>query len=295
MSLASRLHGLGLLPASEEGKWPVPELSSSTVHYLRACRLIGHEAEGRDVSGALRELRYGCEDEGRAKWAWEDPSLAHLRMEHNADFARVLSPASAFVQRAGFTVTRPGGGTGLAVVATLELPRLSVDTIDPGLEVEVGSGTAVEDRDEWQGWTPMRWRPASKGDASGRGVATYFALRTLDKGAILIRFRGAEAGWTHVGKDGYVANGLSTEQSVVPYGMAGNTRIVGPKLGGGGWQNVDPFGSTTYHRTQEAAANRASKDLRSSGGGELIVQGRDGRIRAKDTIPPATDPRRSRG
>jgi len=77
--------------------------------------------------------------------------------------------------------------------------------------------------------------------------------------------------------------------------MAGNKRIVGPKPGGKGWQNVDPGGSTTFHRTQENAIKRAGDDLRRSGGGERVVQGRDGQIRAKDTIPPAKDPRKTRG
>jgi hypothetical protein len=38
--------------------------------------------------------------------------------------------------------------------------------------------------------------------------------------------------------------------------MAGNTRIVGPKPRGKGWQSVDPGGSTTSHRTQENAIKR---------------------------------------
>lgn len=77
--------------------------------------------------------------------------------------------------------------------------------------------------------------------------------------------------------------------------MAGNKRIVGPKPDGKGWQNVDPGVSTTSHRTQENAIKQAGKDLRRTGGGERIVQGRDGQIRAKDTIPPARDPRKTRG
>lgn len=77
--------------------------------------------------------------------------------------------------------------------------------------------------------------------------------------------------------------------------MAGNKRIVGPKPRGKGWQSVDPAGSTTFHRTQENAIERAGADLRKSGGGERIVQRRDGQIRAKDTIPPAKDPRKTQG
>lgn len=77
--------------------------------------------------------------------------------------------------------------------------------------------------------------------------------------------------------------------------MAGNKRIVGPSPTGKGWQNVDPNGATTHHRTQKNAEKRAGDDLRKSGGGERITQGRDGRIREKDTIAPARDPRSTKG
>jgi hypothetical protein len=70
-----------------------------------------------------------------------------------------------------------------------------------------------------------------------------------------------------------------------------NKRIVGPKAEGKGWQNVNPTGGATLHRTQDAAIRQAGKELRQTGGGERIVQGRSGQIRAKDTIPPAKDPR----
>jgi Uncharacterized protein conserved in bacteria (DUF2188) len=77
--------------------------------------------------------------------------------------------------------------------------------------------------------------------------------------------------------------------------MAGNKRIVGPRPDRKGWQNVKPGGAASYHRTQENAIKQAGKDLGQTGGGERIVQGRDGQIRAKDTIPPAKDPRRTKG
>lgn len=77
--------------------------------------------------------------------------------------------------------------------------------------------------------------------------------------------------------------------------MAGNKRIVGPRSTGKGWQNVDPGGKTTHHRTQENAEKRAGQDLKKTGGGERITQGRDGRIREKDTIAPAKDPRKTKG
>jgi hypothetical protein len=73
--------------------------------------------------------------------------------------------------------------------------------------------------------------------------------------------------------------------------MAQNTRIVGPRGDGqSGWQNKNPAGGVTYHRTQEEAHDAARQELLATGGGELIIQGENGRIRAKDTIGKA-DPR----
>ncbi len=41
----------------------------------------------------------------------------------------------------------------------------------------------------------------------------------------------------------------------------------------------------------QAEAERMAKDLaRSSGGGEVRIHGRDGKIRDSDTVPPANDP-----
>lgn len=53
--------------------------------------------------------------------------------------------------------------------------------------------------------------------------------------------------------------------------------------------------ATSLHNTQAAAAKAARADLRKSGGGELNIHGTDGRIRAKDTVPPAKDPHPPKG
>lgn len=55
--------------------------------------------------------------------------------------------------------------------------------------------------------------------------------------------------------------------------------------GDNGW-DVKPEGgqSKSTHRTQDAAMDAARDAIRRSGGGELIVQGRDGKIVRKDTI-----------
>jgi hypothetical protein len=48
--------------------------------------------------------------------------------------------------------------------------------------------------------------------------------------------------------------------------------------------------ASSLHNTQRDAANSARQQLKTSGGGELKVKGEDGKIRSKDTIPPARDP-----
>ena len=43
------------------------------------------------------------------------------------------------------------------------------------------------------------------------------------------------------------------------------------------------------YKTQGEAVKAARRTLRREGGGELIIMGRDGRIRSKDTIAPRND------
>jgi len=60
----------------------------------------------------------------------------------------------------------------------------------------------------------------------------------------------------------------------------------------GEWVNkrVDADRAGSVHPTQVDAERAARGMLRRTGGGELITKGTDGRIRSKDTIPPARDP-----
>jgi hypothetical protein len=44
-----------------------------------------------------------------------------------------------------------------------------------------------------------------------------------------------------------------------------------------------------------AAIDAARQNRVNSGGGELAIKGRDGAVRAQDTIKPGNDPRRSPG
>jgi hypothetical protein len=70
-----------------------------------------------------------------------------------------------------------------------------------------------------------------------------------------------------------------------------NTRMVSPNPNRG-WDVKRPGGSraSSHHETQQEAQDAGRKYLRNEGGGELVTQGRDGRIRDKDTVPQGNDP-----
>lgn len=72
--------------------------------------------------------------------------------------------------------------------------------------------------------------------------------------------------------------------------MPGN-RHVNPSPEGG-WDVNKPGAdrSSGHFDTQAEAIQRAREILDRSGGGELTIHGRDGRIRDSDTVPPGNDP-----
>jgi hypothetical protein len=59
-----------------------------------------------------------------------------------------------------------------------------------------------------------------------------------------------------------------------------------------GWVNksLSAQRAASISPTQHAAEKEARAMLQKQGGGELIIKGRDGKIRSKDTIPPGNDP-----
>ncbi len=73
--------------------------------------------------------------------------------------------------------------------------------------------------------------------------------------------------------------------------MAKKDRFVSPRPDGT-WANRRAGAQRpgSVHRTQQEAIEAARQNLINAGGGELNVQGRDGRIRSKDTFGPANDP-----
>ena len=61
---------------------------------------------------------------------------------------------------------------------------------------------------------------------------------------------------------------------------------------GGGWdvKKANAGHSSSHHETQAEAEQRAKEIVSNLGGGEVRIQGRDGRWRDSDTVPPGNDP-----
>lgn len=73
--------------------------------------------------------------------------------------------------------------------------------------------------------------------------------------------------------------------------MPRNERHVTPHPDGG-WQVSNPGSERASARTptQAEAVSRAREILGNSGGGEIVIHGRDGRVRDSDTVAPGNDP-----
>ncbi len=74
--------------------------------------------------------------------------------------------------------------------------------------------------------------------------------------------------------------------------MAKGTNRHVTKRPSGNWANKIEGAdrASSLHNTQADAINSARDGLKKSGGGELIIHGTDGKIRAKDTVPHGNDP-----
>lgn len=60
----------------------------------------------------------------------------------------------------------------------------------------------------------------------------------------------------------------------------------------GGWDaKKDNAQRSSFHSSTQREAEKAAKGFsRNSGGGEVRIQGRDGKFRDSDTVPPGNDP-----
>lgn len=73
-------------------------------------------------------------------------------------------------------------------------------------------------------------------------------------------------------------------------GGKGRDRTVYRKPDGWAEKRNDSGRAGGIYRTQEKAIDAARRSLKREGGGELVIIGRDGKIRSKDTIAPGRDP-----
>lgn len=73
--------------------------------------------------------------------------------------------------------------------------------------------------------------------------------------------------------------------------MTSNNRHVVPNPDGG-WdvRAPDAQRSSGHRDTQADAISRAREIVHNVGGGEVVIHGRDGRIRDSDTVAPGNDP-----
>lgn len=71
--------------------------------------------------------------------------------------------------------------------------------------------------------------------------------------------------------------------------MANYNVVKNPK---GGWDaKKDHAKRSSFHSDTQGEAEKAAKGFsRNNGGGEVRIQGRNGRFRDSDTVPPGNDP-----
>ena len=74
-----------------------------------------------------------------------------------------------------------------------------------------------------------------------------------------------------------------------------NRRTVAPHPNGWAVERPGTSRASSVHHTQREAQDAGRDALRRTGDGELVTMGTDGRIRAKDTVPPGHDPFPPRG
>jgi hypothetical protein len=72
--------------------------------------------------------------------------------------------------------------------------------------------------------------------------------------------------------------------------MSKNDRYVVKHPKGWAVKGADAERASSLHGTQKDAEKAAKRVAYNAGGGEVRIQGRDGRWRDSDTVPPGNDP-----
>lgn len=100
--------------------------------------------------------------------------------------------------------------------------------------------------------------------------------------------RGGGSGRTSSGKG---SSGKGSKSGSGSKKSSPTKRIV-QKRPDGNWEAVAPKAkrASTVKPTQAEAEARAKEIVGNAGGGEVIIKGRDNKIRDSDTVPPGNDP-----
>lgn len=72
--------------------------------------------------------------------------------------------------------------------------------------------------------------------------------------------------------------------------MSSNDRYVVKHPGGWAVKKGGADRASGVYDTQAEAEHRAKEIVKNEGGGEVRIQGRDGKFRDSDTVPPGNDP-----
>lgn len=111
------------------------------------------------------------------------------------------------------------------------------------------------------------------------GRTTYRVSVRNGRSALTGRFISKAAAQRHPTTTTTETRGMAPDRIVVP----------NPE---GGWDVKGGGKRASAHTdTQAQAIQRAKEIVRNQGGGEVSISGRDGKIRAKDTVDPGNDPR----
>jgi hypothetical protein len=201
-------------------------------------------------------------------------------------------------ERPGFiTVEEPNGGE-RGAVAWPGSPIVALQPVAGGVAVATARHEGEIRRNMRGYWTlqsAVRTVPAAGGWENRIGDRSVGAHRSKEEAVRQGRRLARERRTEHVvhGRNGRIVSRDSYGRSPYPPGgtvMANEQRHVVRE--GNEWVVKKPGAdrASSRHATQREADQRAAEILRNAGGGERITHGRDGKIRSKDTIPPARDP-----
>jgi hypothetical protein len=233
-------------------------------------------------------------------WRWQqviDWDASHRRqpmLEVESDGIRFRTVP----ERPGFIDVEEGDGRRRGAVAWPGSPILSLSPVPGGVVVTTARHKGEVRRNLRGSWTlqsAIRTVPAGDAWQNRIGDRTISAHRSKEAAMRQGRKLAREHTTEHIvhRSDGRIVSRDSYgRDSNPPRGGAMSNEQRHVVREGNDWLVKKPNAerASSRHATQREADQRAAEILRNAGGGERITHGRDGKIRSKDTIPPAHDP-----